>query len=177
VARRLRELARHLDAPLVEDFAAHAEAVAAADAVRLDAVSHRFRQCGALLAAADAALEAADVHDRRGARRAAAESRTRAVALARECGLADTPALDPMALPTLTSREEEVASLATQGLSNQDIADKLVVSVRTVEAHLSHVYTKFGITSRTELVPALALASPTRKERVQARTGRRLLGQ
>jgi DNA-binding NarL/FixJ family response regulator len=176
VSRRLRELARLLDAPLVEDFAAHAEAVAAADGVRLDAVSHRFRQCGALLAAADAALEAAGVHDRQGARRAAAESRTKAVALARECGLADTPALDPMALPTLTSREEEVASLATHGLSNQDIADKLVVSVRTVEAHLSHVYTKFGITSRTELVAALALASPARKERVQPRNGRRLFG-
>jgi DNA-binding NarL/FixJ family response regulator len=81
-----------------------------------------------------------------------------------------------MALPTLTSREEEVASLATHGLSNQDIADKLVVSVRTVEAHLSHVYTKFGITSRTELVAALALASPARKERVQPRNGRRLFG-
>jgi len=45
-----------------------------------------------------------------------------------------------------------------------------------VEAHLSHVYTKFGITSRTELVAALALASPARKERAQPRNGRRLLG-
>jgi DNA-binding NarL/FixJ family response regulator len=177
VAPRLRELAELLDAPLVEDFAAHAEGVAAADGLGLDGVSHRFRQRGALLSAADAALEAAAVHDRQGARRAAAESRTRAVALARECGLADTPALNPLALPTLTSREEEVALLATHGLSNQDIADRLVLSVRTVEAHLSHIYTKFGITSRTALVAALALGSPGgRQGKPPPRDGRGPLG-
>jgi DNA-binding CsgD family transcriptional regulator len=53
--------------------------------------------------------------------------------------------------PVLTPREREVAELVTDGLSNAAIADRLVVSVRTVTSHLDHVYTKLGIGSRTEL--------------------------
>jgi DNA-binding NarL/FixJ family response regulator len=52
----------------------------------------------------------------------------------------------------LTERELEVVGLAAQGLTNYDIAQKLYISVRTVEAHLSHVYTKLGVGSRTEAV-------------------------
>ncbi|MFB9381807.1 AAA family ATPase [Pseudonocardia petroleophila] len=53
--------------------------------------------------------------------------------------------------PVLTPREREVAELVTDGLSNAAIAERLVVSVRTVTSHLDHVYTKLGIGSRTEL--------------------------
>jgi DNA-binding NarL/FixJ family response regulator len=165
VQNRLRELAGRLDSPLVADFADHAFAVTAGAGDRLDAVSRRFEDAGALLFAADTAAEAAAAHERVGERRAAALSRSRAATLARNCGLADTPALGLLSPPRLTSREEEVARLALQGLSNQDIADRLVVSVRTVEAHLAHVYTKFGIRGRADLhltlTPArTALARP-----------------
>ena len=51
----------------------------------------------------------------------------------------------------LTDAEDRVARLARSGLRNQEIADTLVMSVRTVESHLSHVYAKLGIRSRTEL--------------------------
>ncbi len=51
----------------------------------------------------------------------------------------------------LTDAEDRVARLAGAGLRNQEIADTLVMSVRTVESHLSHVYAKLGIRSRTEL--------------------------
>jgi DNA-binding NarL/FixJ family response regulator len=52
----------------------------------------------------------------------------------------------------LTDRELEVLQLAAQGLTNYDIAQRLYISVRTVEAHLTHVYNKLGAGSRTEAV-------------------------
>ena len=65
-------------------------------------------------------------------------------------------ALDQLAPPRLTSREEEVAHLAVVGLNNSDIAERLFLSVRTVETHLAHVYTKLGIRSRAQLVDTMA---------------------
>ena len=50
----------------------------------------------------------------------------------------------------LTSRELEVLRLVAQGLTNYQIARQLGLSVRTVEAHLTHVYTKLDVNSRTE---------------------------
>jgi DNA-binding NarL/FixJ family response regulator len=52
----------------------------------------------------------------------------------------------------LTDRELEVLQLAAQGLTNYDIAQRLYISVRTVEAHLTHTYNKLGVGSRTEAV-------------------------
>jgi DNA-binding CsgD family transcriptional regulator len=51
----------------------------------------------------------------------------------------------------LTETEERVARLAAAGMTNREIAKTLFVGVRTVEGHLSHVYAKLGIRSRTEL--------------------------
>ncbi|SDO55385.1 LuxR family transcriptional regulator [Geodermatophilus sp. DSM 45219] len=148
---RLYEQAERLDAPFMADLAAHAAAAVAESAEGLDEVSSRFEQTGALLLAADAATEAASAYERRGERRAAAAARLRAATFARECGVTQGPALDVLALPALTAREQEVARLASAGLSNQAIADRLVVSVRTVETHLSHAYAKLGISSRADL--------------------------
>jgi NarL family two-component system response regulator LiaR len=52
----------------------------------------------------------------------------------------------------LSEREIEVLRLATRGLSNQDIADKLCLSLRTVQAHLGHIFNKMQVSSRTEAV-------------------------
>ena len=51
----------------------------------------------------------------------------------------------------LTPAEQRVAELAADGLANKEIASALVVTVRTVEAHLKQVYAKLGIRSRTQL--------------------------
>jgi DNA-binding CsgD family transcriptional regulator len=51
----------------------------------------------------------------------------------------------------LTGAEARVAKLAAAGRTNREIADALFMSVRTVEAHLSHAYAKLGVRSRTEL--------------------------
>jgi len=52
----------------------------------------------------------------------------------------------------LTWRERETVELVAEGLSNKAIATRLGVSVRTVEGHLNHVFTKLDVASRTELV-------------------------
>jgi DNA-binding NarL/FixJ family response regulator len=52
----------------------------------------------------------------------------------------------------LTERELEVLKLATRGLSNQNIANELYLSLRTVQTHLSHIFNKLQVSSRTEAV-------------------------
>jgi DNA-binding CsgD family transcriptional regulator len=51
----------------------------------------------------------------------------------------------------LTPREGQVAALAAEGLSNREIAETLVVTVKTVEWHLKHSYRKLGVASRAGL--------------------------
>ena len=53
-------------------------------------------------------------------------------------------------LADLTSREKEVLNLLAQGFTNKDIAQTLILSVRTVEAHLRNIYSKLDVGSRTE---------------------------
>jgi two-component system response regulator NreC len=52
----------------------------------------------------------------------------------------------------LTEREREVLRLIAQGYTNQEIADRLVVSVKTVETHRAHIMNKLGLQTRAELV-------------------------
>jgi non-specific serine/threonine protein kinase len=52
---------------------------------------------------------------------------------------------------TLTAREREIAALVADGLSNRDIAEKLVISEGTVEVHVKHVLGKLGFSSRAQV--------------------------
>ena len=60
------------------------------------------------------------------------------------------PSLPPTTDP-LTEREVEVLRLVAQGLSNDDIAEKLVVSERTVRTHVSHILDKLHLANRTQM--------------------------
>jgi DNA-binding NarL/FixJ family response regulator len=155
VQESLRELADQVDGALVAAYSVHAQAATAGSGEALDEVSIQFEALGAGLLATEAAAHAAAAHERAGARRRAAASTARAASLARSCEMVRTPAFEQLAPPPLTSREDEVADLVVQGLNNQAIAERLVLSVRTVEAHLAHAYAKLGIRSRTELAGAL----------------------
>ena len=56
----------------------------------------------------------------------------------------------------LTAAERRIASLVAAGRTNREVATALFVGERTVETHLTHIYAKLGVRSRTELVRALA---------------------
>ena len=51
----------------------------------------------------------------------------------------------------LTGREREIAELVAAGRTNREVAAQLVLSERTIEAHLRNVYAKLGVRSRVEL--------------------------
>ena len=56
----------------------------------------------------------------------------------------------------LTGREREIIELVATGLSNRDIADRLVMSVRTVEVHRARVFAKLGVRSAAEVATLIA---------------------
>jgi DNA-binding CsgD family transcriptional regulator len=150
-AARLGELAHVLDAPLPDTIAAHARALADHDAHSLDEVAERFSGIGAMALAADAAAQAAREHARAGERAKGLESSTRAHWLAGKFGL-HSPAIDAASQPLpITDREREIAAMVSAGLSNREIADRLSVSVRTVDGHLYRIFGKLNIRSRDEL--------------------------
>jgi predicted ATPase/DNA-binding CsgD family transcriptional regulator len=64
------------------------------------------------------------------------------------------------AAPRLTPREREVAALIAEGLSNREIAARLVLSTRTAESHVENILRKLGFTSRTQVAGWLTQAWP-----------------
>jgi DNA-binding CsgD family transcriptional regulator len=62
----------------------------------------------------------------------------------------------PSGWESLTPTERDVVRLVSEGLTNKDIAARLFISPRTVQTHLTHVYTKLGLTSRVQLVQETA---------------------
>jgi ATP/maltotriose-dependent transcriptional regulator MalT len=60
----------------------------------------------------------------------------------------------------LTRREAEVLELVAQGLTNAQIAARLVISGTTVRTHLEHIFGKLGVHTRTAAVAQLRLANP-----------------
>lgn len=152
VAGRLRTLATRIGGPVAAVYARHADAVGASDAAALDAASVEFEGAGLMLSAADAAAQAVPVYERAGQRRKSAESAARALWLATQCDGAMTPAIRNAARPLpVTSREREIAALIARGLSNRQIAERLTVSVRTVEGHIYRACIKLDIADRDEL--------------------------
>src|SRR5581483_10140619 len=59
----------------------------------------------------------------------------------------------------LTGREREIAGLVAEGLSNREVALRLVISKRTVDAHIEHIFAKLGVSSRVQLATWLTNGS------------------
>ena len=63
-------------------------------------------------------------------------------------GSRQRPATGPR---SLTPAQRDVVALAAEGLTNREVAERLRISPRTVQAHLTKAYAKLGVTSRREL--------------------------
>lgn len=154
-APRLSQLADRIAGPLGGIYARHAAAVADARPGALDAVSLEFERAGLLLSAADASAAAVSLHDRDGSsrsRRLAAAASERALRLADRCDGATSPALRNASRPLpITAREREISALVARGLSNREIAERLTVSVRTVEGHIYRACIKLDVADREAL--------------------------
>ncbi len=150
-AARARELAEALSLPLADAVALHSEALLAGDGEGLLAASAAYLGIGDRAAAADAAAQAsvafAESQQRKRGLYAAAVARE----LADECGGLCTPALRTPAGVKLSGRQRDVIELVVAGLSNRQIADQLVMSVRTVEGHVYRACQRVGAQSREEL--------------------------
>lgn len=150
---RLQALAEVVEGPLVGVFAEHATALASGDCAGLEMAATRFEDFGALLLAAEVLHQVAGLGLDLDEPSARVPFLRRAQVLTRRCGPIRTPALFLGGnLPRLTRREEQVARLAVDGVSSREIAEQLVLSIRTVENHLQSAYDKLGARSRTELV-------------------------
>lgn len=163
VAPELAAVAQGVDGELARARGEHAAALEAGDPEALARASARLEAAGALLLAAEAAAEAARGFREAGRRGSAFAAATRARALADRCEGVRTPALEGVEVHfPLTEREREVAGLAARGLSSREIAERLVLSIRTVDNHLRSVYAKLGIRGRRDLA---AVLDPARVDR------------
>ncbi len=76
-----------------------------------------------------------------------------ALALATGSGdmAAPAPAVAPPPDAPLTKRELEIAGLVAEGLSNREIAERLIIAKRTADSHVEHILAKLGFTSRAQI--------------------------
>jgi len=132
-------------------------ALDARDPGALDEVADAFGNLGARHLAAEAASLASREWRRSGRPRAAERSQRVSERWRATCQGLFTPAVAVFESPSpLSAREREVALLAAGGHPSREIADRLHLSVRTVDNHLQRVYAKLGIRSRREIRSALA---------------------
>ncbi|MBW3665832.1 MAG: LuxR C-terminal-related transcriptional regulator, partial [Actinobacteria bacterium] len=149
-AARLAQLADRADSGAVRARAQHAAATVDGSAETLEHAAAGLERSGLWLLAAEAFMSAATAYTRAGRRRGNACTH-RATTLQERCESARTPALlleDHVA--PLTPREREVVTMAADGLPSKTIAERLVISIRTVNNLIQRAYIKLGVHSRAE---------------------------
>jgi DNA-binding NarL/FixJ family response regulator len=152
-AAALEAMADSCRSRLVTAYAAHARAKADHDGAALLIAAEEMADIGALRYAVEAASDAAAAFVAAGR----ADSARRAAARARELHVpgqgGELPAIDGLdgTATELTAREAQLIELASHGLSNAEIADRLVISVRTVETHIYRGMQKLGVNDRRAL--------------------------
>jgi DNA-binding CsgD family transcriptional regulator len=146
------------------------------DGAKFQAALERFAQLQLPFEAARSRAELARAIAERSPHAAAGEARTalreferlgaaqqadRTAALLRRLGAPDARSW-PRGAGELTKREQEVLSLLAEGLTNAEIADRLVVSRRTAEHHVANILGKLGLRSRTEAAAYAVRQQPQR---------------
>ena len=169
-AERLTGLEAAFDSDLLRAYVADGAGRAHEDAAAVEAASLTFEALGTDLLAAEATVAAARLHRAQGRRASALACEESARRLLAACGDPVSPALSGPSTDEapLTPREREIALLIAGGLTSRAVAERLHLSVRTVETHLGRVYDKLGINRRGQLVEAFGgtpLRRPTRRTR------------
>jgi DNA-binding CsgD family transcriptional regulator len=142
-------LAEVMDGETVRLFSRHARDLANDKGDALDGLSDRYREVGWILRSAEAAADASRAHLRSGNESMSRRSSMRASLISEDFTHLTPPLRD---IPDgLTARELDVAGLTASGLANQEMADRLYLSVQTIENHLSRIYRKLGISDRSDL--------------------------
>jgi DNA-binding CsgD family transcriptional regulator/type II secretory pathway predicted ATPase ExeA len=155
VERRLARLSTTAPDTIVGRWSRHVHAQRSGSA--LESVAASWAEVGALGWAIEAAVAAAAAHAARGDDAAAERAASRAARLAAERGRPlDASAQAARTLAALRPREREVARLVARRLTNAEIAQRLSLSVRTVESHVYRATARLGVRSRAELAAAVA---------------------
>lgn len=153
IAAELTELSVRCDSRMIDARAAHAVALAERDGPALLQAGDELAAIGCAAAAVDAIVAGA----RQFVNEGRLDSARRAAVRVRELHPPDQgwdmPIIDGLegVAVELTVREAQIAALAARGLSNQQIADQLVLSVRTVETYVYRAMQKKGVDNRHEL--------------------------
>jgi DNA-binding CsgD family transcriptional regulator len=155
VVERLATIAASTDGLCVA-MAADVDALARSDPQSSARAARQYHDIGAVPFAVRAAMVASTEFRRSGDARSAVRWADTAASWHRDIdSVGDSVPMPVATAQPLTRREREVAELATRGLRSQDIADRLLVSVRTVDNHLGRIYDKLGVRGRADLVAAL----------------------
>jgi DNA-binding CsgD family transcriptional regulator len=136
---------------LAKAVARHTESLAAHDGEELLAASQDYQAIGDRATAADVAAQAAVAFTKGQQRKRGLYAAAVAKELSDACGGLCTPALRSPASQPLTGRQREIVELVLAGLTNREIADRLVMSVRSVEGHVYRACQRVGASTREEL--------------------------
>jgi DNA-binding NarL/FixJ family response regulator len=155
-APRLAELAGQVQGPRASAAAAHAAALATDSGDGLVDASRQYEAFGDRIAAVDAAAQAVVAYQSAGLRGTALSAAATVERLVSECQGVETPAVRAATTPQpFTDRQREIISLAAQGLSNKQIADRLAMSTRSIEGHLFRAGQRVGANTREQLIAIL----------------------
>lgn len=146
VADRLVSSALASQGPFAEVSALYGKGVGSRDTNQLLLAAQKAAELGNCRLAADAARLAADLAQQGGDQ----VTVTEAEKVLRDVG-APGVAGRRGALDSLTDRERSIAVLVAEGRTNRDIAQVMCVSVRTIEGHVYRLYSKLGVSSRSQL--------------------------
>ena len=152
----LAELAEQCDAPMVDAYDAHVRAAAGHDGAALLEVSESLEAIGPVRFALEAAADAANAFVAAGREDSARRAAVRARELFSRGQGGELPEIDGLEADAvaLTRREQQIVALVREGLTNGEIAERLVLSVRTVETHLYRAMQKRGVSDRHDLLLA-----------------------
>jgi DNA-binding CsgD family transcriptional regulator len=151
IVPRMVEVADLLEAGTKEFYQEWARALQSQDPVAMDRASSTAMEYGFELVAVELATQAQKRFDDGGQIQRSRKTASKVVSMREQLPGLLSPAFTAIDRPKMTRREHEIASLVARGESNNAIAERLNVSLRTVEGHLYRTFIKLDLQSRDQL--------------------------